>query len=187
MPHFLVDDGLEVLVKRVNSFVGGQGKLVVDFVDGQLNLDATGNAFSVADVAEQVAWMGAAVHSSPSDYQAAYVSARILDLGVSGTSASRNVHTTTSSCRIEFDTELLHDAELAESGKCWRDMFGNPVIVRGFPIPRRADADRGLEVPLDIVAGLTNCRRVVNFAGTTFIKGFAAMLAAVKVVGETAY
>jgi hypothetical protein len=66
-------------------------------------------------------------------------------------------------------------------------MFGNPVVVRGFPIPRRADADTGLEVPLDMVAGLTNCRRVVNFAGMTFIKGFAAMLTAVKVIGDMMY
>ncbi|KAK3339826.1 hypothetical protein B0T25DRAFT_466620 [Lasiosphaeria hispida] len=186
---------LELVQRVFDSKEGGSKKttlgdsteLIVDFVDGQLNLDATGSVFSVAEVAEQVAWIGAALRSSPSDDQAAYVSARILDLRLSGTSVFGNVHTTSGSCRIEFDTELLHDAELAVAGKCWRGMFGNPVIVRGFPIPRRADTDTGLEVPLDMVARLTNCQRVVNFAGTTFIKGFAAMLTAVKVVGDTVY
>ncbi len=35
-----------------------------------------------------------------------------------------------------------------------------------------------------MVAALTNCQRVVNFADMTFVKGFAAMLAAVRVVGD---
>ena len=187
---------LELIQRAVGSKEGGsemqttlsdKTELIVALVDGQLILDAAGNVFSVAEVAEQVAWIGAALRSSPSDDEAAHVSARVLDLSLSGTSASGNVDTTTASCRIEFDTELLHDSEIASAGKCWRGMFGNPVVVRGFPIPRRADADTGLEVPLDMVAGLTNCRRVVNFAGVTFIKGFAAMLTAVKVVGNMVY
>ena len=132
-------------------------ELIVALVDDQLKLEAARNIFSIAEVAEQVAWIGAALRSSPSDSKAAYISARVIDLNLSGTSISGNIDTTTASCRIEFNTDLLHDTELASAGKCWRGMFGDPVIVRGFPIPRRADANTGLEVPLDMVAGLTNC------------------------------
>ncbi|GAB1315215.1 hypothetical protein MFIFM68171_05425 [Madurella fahalii] len=78
---------------------------------------------------------------------------------------------------------------LATVGKCWRGMFRNPVIVRGYPIPCRAasEADTGLEIPLGMIAALTNCQQVVNFAGMTYLKGFAAMLAAVRVVGDVVF
>jgi hypothetical protein len=79
---------------------------------------------------------------------------------------------------------MLHDTDLAMAGKCWRGMFGNPVIVRGYPIRRRAEADTGIEIPLEMVAALTSCQRVVDFAGTTFLKGFAAMLTAARVIGD---
>lgn len=82
---------------------------------------------------------------------------------------------------------MLQDAELGRAGKCWRGMFGNPVIVRGYPIPCRAEADTGLEIPPDMIAALTNCQQVVNFAGMTYLKGFAAMLAAVRVVGDVVF
>lgn len=58
------------------------------------------------------------------------------------------------------------------------------MIVTGFPIPRRPETNTGLEAPLDMMAALTNARRVVNFSGLTFVKGFSAMLAAVRVVGN---
>lgn len=86
------------------------------------------------------------------------------------------------SCRIEFESEPVHHKDILKSaGECWRGMFGNPAIVTGFPIPRQAcsDDDTGLEIPLDMIAALTSCCQVVNFAGMTYLKGFAAMLAAV--------
>lgn len=67
-------------------------------------------------------------------------------------------------------------------------MFRNPVVATGFPIRSRNPSiteNCGMEMSLGLVALLTNCRQVVPFAGTTFLKGFAAMLAAVKIVGDT--
>ena len=80
--------------------------------------------------------------------------------------------------------ETVAAADLPENGSCWRGMFRNPVIVTGYPIPRRSEAEAGLEIPLDMVATLTNCRRLVKFNHTVFLKGFAAVLVAVRVVGD---
>jgi hypothetical protein len=162
--------------------------LVARFIDHSLDLEVTGNVFSVAEIAEQISWIGAALRSSPAEVDAAYSTAHVADL-VCSTSATQNADRiiTFGHCTIEFQTEILRDADLAKAGTCWRGLFGNPVIVRGYPIPCRAEADTGLEIPLDMIAALTNCQRVVNFASTTTLKGFAAMLAAVRVVGDVVF
>jgi hypothetical protein len=60
-------------------------------------------------------------------------------------------------------------------------LFGRPVVVEGFPIPRRSEEDSpGLEIPLNIMAGLTRARRVGSFEGKTVLKGFATMLLPMK-------
>lgn len=157
--------------------------LTAQFVNCSLQLDVVGNKYSVAEVAEQIAWMGAALRSVPDGEDAAYSTAHIAELTTDSMGPTNRTRIS-GQCRIGFALEALGDAHLAGAGRCWRGMFRNPVIVRGYPIPCRADLDTGLEVSLDMVASLTNCQRVVNFAGVTFIKGFAAMLTAVKVVGD---
>lgn len=119
-----------------------------------------------------------------------YCTAHVAKLDIQ-TASQGNVD---GSCHIEFRTERFGDEDLSREGNCWRGMFRNPVIVRGYPILRRPMADTGvdmvdagLEIPLEMVAALTNCRRVVRFADTTFVKGFAAMLAAVRIVGNVVF
>ncbi|KAK4161145.1 hypothetical protein QBC43DRAFT_218302 [Cladorrhinum sp. PSN259] len=158
-------------------------RLTANFRNGKLYLNAVGNVFSIAEVAEQIAWIAAALRSSPSDEEAAYSTPHIDGFRIDNILGGDQIYII-GSCRVGFKMHIIHDSELAKAGKCWRGMFGNPVIVRGYPIPCRPEADTGLEISLDVVAGLTNCQRVVNFANTTFIKGFAAMLAAVRVIGD---
>ncbi|KAK3305182.1 uncharacterized protein B0T15DRAFT_531556 [Chaetomium strumarium] len=169
-----------------SSLLPDRTRLVACFNNHKLSLSVAGNTFSVAEVAEQVAWIGAALRSSPADTAAAYSTAHVtgLDFSIGTTIESADRIITVGCCNIEFKTEILQDTDLATAGRCWRGMFGNPVIVRGYPIRRRAEPDTGLEIPLDMVAALTKCQRVVNFAGTTFLKGFSATLTAVRVVGD---
>ncbi|KAI2606644.1 hypothetical protein GGR54DRAFT_652332 [Hypoxylon sp. NC1633] len=183
---------LELLRKTIQCEVGNcdgvlpdKTRLCARFLDHELLLTAIGNPFSVAEVAEQLAWMGAALRSSPHSTEAAYSCGYIAQLNITSVKgAPNNLH---GHCRIEFSTEILVDDNLARNGKCWRGMFRNPVIATGYPIPRRSEADTGLEIPLEMVAALTNCKRVMGFAGVTFLKGFAAMLAAVRVVGNLVF
>jgi len=68
-------------------------------------------------------------------------------------------------------------------GRCWHGMFCNPVIVKGFPIPRRPRSNTGLEIPLPMAAALTGARRLNNFMDRFFLKSFSAMLAPVEIIG----
>ena len=178
-----LDDG----GSNITTALGDATRLTANFENSKLTLTAVGNVFSVAEVAEQISWIGAALRSSPSDEDAAYCTPHITALRIDKAISAGQAAATSGNCRIGFKLEIVHDNELAKAGKCWRGMFGNPVIVRGYPIPCRPEADTGLEISLDLVSGLTNCQRIVNFAGMTFIKGFAAMLAAVRTIGDVVF
>lgn len=59
-------------------------------------------------------------------------------------------------------------------------MFRNPVLVNGYPIPRRPHTDTGLEIPFNMMAGLIGTQRVNAFKGNLFLKGFSSMLVPVE-------
>ncbi|KAF2194583.1 hypothetical protein K469DRAFT_686592 [Zopfia rhizophila CBS 207.26] len=83
--------------------------------------------------------------------------------------------------RITFLTEVIRMDATAENGECWRNLFRNPAIVRGFPILSRIESDTGVEIPLSIMAGLAEANRVTTFDGQFFVKGFSTMLVPTKV------
>jgi hypothetical protein len=66
------------------------------------------------------------------------------------------------------------------NGTCWHYLVRNPVIVRGFPIPRRENEERGIEMPLGLMAGLGNASRATVFDQGLVIKGHSTMFVPVK-------
>ncbi|GLA98647.1 hypothetical protein AtubIFM57143_006942 [Aspergillus tubingensis] len=80
-------------------------------------------------------------------------------------------------CGIDFKCE---DQEQASSspplGQCWHHLFRNPTVVMGFPIPYRSRQNTGLEIPLNILAGLAQATQVDVFSDKLFIKGFSSLL-----------
>ncbi|KAH8812294.1 hypothetical protein F5884DRAFT_855596 [Xylogone sp. PMI_703] len=81
------------------------------------------------------------------------------------------------SCNIDFkfDDEGQQSPD-SSIGQCWHHLFRNPVIVGGYPIPRRSKHGTGLEIPLNIMAGLAQAQHIDAFNNKLFIKGFSTML-----------
>lgn len=69
-------------------------------------------------------------------------------------------------------------------GNCWHDLFRNPTLVLGYPIPERLQSGYGLEAPLTVIAGLVHTQRATFFGGKLFLKGFSTMLIPTKQSGE---
>lgn len=87
--------------------------------------------------------------------------------------------------RIE---EFLQSSDLnPANGQCWHDMFRNPVVTKGYPIPRRTSRNTGLDIPLNIMAGLARTRRVDHFNNKIFLKGFSTMLVPTERNEDTLY
>jgi hypothetical protein len=81
---------------------------------------------------------------------------------------------------LGFKREKINPKERAGLGTCWHKVFKNPVIVRGFPILARNNDERGLEIPLNIMATLGGADRTTIFGDQLLIKGHATMFVPTK-------
>ncbi|PYH91989.1 hypothetical protein BO71DRAFT_432334 [Aspergillus ellipticus CBS 707.79] len=160
-------------------------KIIAIIHNRYLIRNATGLADSLGEIAEQFSWLMAALRTSYG----------------SGVASSEPCYTFMSSKKMslyreDFSDFLGHKSDglcfisprvcpqdsdkLARKGQCWHALFNNPLVVKGFPIPYRPEPHTGLEIPLDILAGLTQTRRLSYFAERTVIKGFSTMLNAIR-------
>jgi hypothetical protein len=145
-------------------------------------VEALGTGESVAEIGEQLAWLGAALRSSPYEVGVAYCMPYISDVYVNNglQPKSRLLPGTDVLFKIDFNVDSRDEVLKLSNGQCWHNMFRNPVVVKGYPIPRRSEAHTGLEIPLNMMAGLIRTQRIDSFNGKLYIKGFAAMLVPTK-------
>ncbi|KAH8122267.1 hypothetical protein LI328DRAFT_157702 [Trichoderma asperelloides] len=138
-----------------------------------------GVSVSIVEIGELFAWLGAALRTSPRHEGLMYCTPIIRTI-VQDTTSLPNIELRPSSIHviyeIEYITEILPQTLPAANGQCWHDIFKNPVIVRGYPIPRRLEWNTGLEISLNIMAGLAQTQRVNRFKEKIYIKGFSTML-----------
>jgi hypothetical protein len=81
---------------------------------------------------------------------------------------------------LGYKREKISPKERTGLGTCWHKVFKNPVIVRGFPILARNNDERGLEIPLNIMATLGGADRATIFGDQLLIKGHATMFVPTK-------
>jgi hypothetical protein len=79
-------------------------------------------------------------------------------------------------CKINFNIDVIKETGETSNGQCWLRLFRNPVMVKGYPIPRKPAPGMGLEISLDTMAGLLETCRINIFDNKIFIKGFSTML-----------
>lgn len=153
--------------------------LLISLVSETSNVVVTakGTADSVADVAEQLGWLVTAFASSPVDQGITYYKPAISQLN--NTQLPLEVGTADASIfnfAIHCDRHPSGGSYIRSDGKCWQNLFQNPVAVYGYPILRRPHHQPGLEIPLNIMAALLDEELVNTFQDRLYIKGFNAML-----------
>lgn len=131
----------------------------------------------MVEIGEQLGWLVSALRSSASESSISMFCPTVerFHRGAD-TSQPFSCHIGTSCIgEAPFRREL-------RNGECWHKMFRNPVVVWGYPIPRRHDLETGtgLEIPLDMLVALTDASGVSEFDDKTFIKGYSAMLIPTK-------
>lgn len=157
--------------------------------DSKFMVHVLGTESSVIEIAEQLAWLGAALCTSP--YESGIA---VCTPSISGTShvASSEIDERGHGSGIQIKqppvkaqfklTFSFHPLVTDHSnGQCWQSLFLNPVLVGGYPITRRLEAVKGLELSLDVIAALLQASRVTWFGATPFIKGFSALVTSTKV------
>ncbi|KAF5560177.1 nucleoside phosphorylase [Fusarium napiforme] len=155
---------------------------LVAWINGsKVMVQTTGSAASISETGEQLAWLGAALRSSPHPHGLSYCTPSIRSMHRDPEMPQAVV------CIIGFELEQRLEPPDNENGHCWHGIFRNPVVVNGFPILPKLERNTGLEMPLNIMAGLARADRVDQFNDKVYIKGFSTMLVPTKQVKEVVY
>ncbi|KAL3252159.1 hypothetical protein ABHI18_010239 [Aspergillus niger] len=142
-------------------------------------VEVTGIEGSIAEIGEQLAWLGSVLRSSPHDSRISYCTPFVSNASVEDvpTPLSQTPTLTRVSCTIDFKVDEQEQASSSPPlGQCWHDLFRNPTVAMGFPIPYRSRKYTGLEIPLNILVGLAQAKQVDVFSDKLFIKGFSSLL-----------
>lgn len=145
-------------------------------------VSALGTADSLVEVGQQFAWLGAALRSSPYPTDIAEctpIITTVLQTSEVPADDLKQKKLTNIFWKISYKIQKSTSPE-RQPGQCWRGMFRNPVIVQGYPILAKHERSLGLEMPLNMMAGLIGSSQVTTFDEKTFVKGFSAMLVAVR-------
>ncbi|KAH8688668.1 hypothetical protein GQ44DRAFT_696068 [Phaeosphaeriaceae sp. PMI808] len=162
--------------------VGGT-KLTAWIQESRFMVEAFGTASSVAEVGEQLAWLGAALRSSPFESGVTYCTPSLCKISHPNRKPEAPIEPQPL-YKIDYTIEKAKEQVETMNGQCWRHLFRNPVVVNGYPIPWRPQRNTGLEIPLRLMVALAQARHVTTFDGKLFIKGFCTMLIPTKHVGD---
>ncbi|KAK2609901.1 hypothetical protein N8I77_003373 [Diaporthe amygdali] len=148
----------------------GNAKVSAQFIENdQFVLNVNGVADVIAEVAEQIAWLAGSLQQSSLAFGPVSCRPRV-----------QNITTLVKHFRVDFhyvfDKNDFNGAKPNDNGHCWYGMFRNPVVVTGYPILRRPTGNPGLEVPLNVMAGLIGGQRINELMGNRYIKGLRSML-----------
>ncbi|KAF3258160.1 hypothetical protein TWF217_005852 [Orbilia oligospora] len=160
----------------------------------ELIAEAVGTKDSVAEIGQQLAWLCTALSSSPLETGVvAFIplikNSQSPNSRERGTTtpptdprglAHANLNLPTFSFRLHFNTEEREQNIIPPNGQCWHNMFRDPVVVKGYPIPWRLNLKTRLEIPLKMMAGLARSHYIQAFDGHIFIKGFSTLLIPTK-------
>ncbi|KAK8092464.1 uncharacterized protein PG998_014949 [Apiospora kogelbergensis] len=150
------------------------------FSDELLEVRVSGLADFVAEIGEQLSWLGAAMRPSPDDcYQIAECTPTIYCALPSHNNRSGQV------CEISFPVMIHVTPPQAINGQCWHSLWYKPVVAKGFPIPERPILGTGLEVPLPLMAALTRTQYINTYHSKPFLKGFSVMLVPTETSNDT--
>jgi len=146
-------------------------KTFVKFIIGSpLRVEVRGSADSIAEVTEQIAWLGAALRASDTEEDLSICSPSVDVLRLN----QSTIDSPKLSCYLSFKThKVMPDPKAASAGQCWHKLFRNPVVVQGYPIPRRSQYNSGLEIPVNMMSRLADSPRLHQYMGKHLLKGFS--------------
>jgi hypothetical protein len=72
------------------------------------------------------------------------------------------------------------ELDVDQEAGCWRDMFRNPVLALGYPVPIRAHGEVGLEMSAPMLVTVARAPWATVFDGGLVLKGFSTMAVAVE-------
>ncbi len=169
----------------LRSVVSSGAQIGKEFSDGttmqaaaqnsEFVLTATGPPDTVVEIGEQLAWVASALRSSGPRAASVIPSVgRVIQTGQTPSCVSMTIE-------LEFSLSSEEKSPANDrNGECWQMLFSESTTVQGYPIQQRSGPISGLEMPIGLMAKLTETKRISVFKGRPFIKGFDIMLFAAE-------
>lgn len=150
------------------------------------HFEATGTKYDLTEIAEQLFWLTSALQSKDcSDSEApstANVVAKVQNEYFVASNAlpphgSDGMLIGTIECEVVYSISTPSGPDFPISnGNCWYPLFEYRRIVEGYPIPARPNAQKGLEISLEMMTALASADHVAAFCDTLIIKGLSTLL-----------
>ncbi|KAH8670678.1 hypothetical protein BGZ61DRAFT_108856 [Ilyonectria robusta] len=134
--------------------------LVVGRSGSNMVVKASGPAYFIAECGEQLAWLACA-SSTAFRNRLSRVTPLIDIIRVGPTTPQSSSYR--GMCRVGFVINDLVNPELAMPSvtqSCWQSVVGRQNLIHGYPIARRPDGYRGLEVSLVVLLYLVQAKEV---------------------------
>jgi hypothetical protein len=144
-----------------------------------------GGQAALTELCEQLAWLGAALRTSPFQHGICLTTSHIKaskDDYFIGSIPSIRVHI---GFTLNSPVTLSLDKSNTVSGTCWHELFHNPVIANGFPILARHENEEGLELPADMMSALAEAHFATRYDTTILLKGICTMLVPTRQTGRS--
>lgn len=144
---------------------------------GALRLDVTGTKYAIADIAEQLAWLGSTLRVPDQQRQICICHAELSSVPLETEETPDETF-----FRMQFhQSPLALEKEALVSGQCWKGFFQRLTVARGYPVPSRPKEFHGLDIPIGIAAQIIGGKQINLSDSGLLIKGFGTALFPSKV------
>jgi hypothetical protein len=151
----------------------GKDSLTFRLVEDHLQVTINAPIPVVIEAAGLLCWLGAVCRASDSPDSRSYCTPVIRK-----TTVESEVQTYTISYPQRPHDEVEDEED--STPKSWQLLGRNPCIARGFPIPRRDQQQKGVEVPFTLMADL-GCANSLNiYDDQLILKGISSMYVPVE-------
>ncbi|KAI0402500.1 hypothetical protein F4802DRAFT_575304 [Xylaria palmicola] len=162
--------------KKLSFSTPSRLTLEASIFDGtSIVVTASGLPYFVAEVGEQLAWLGSALRPSVPKTGISVCTPYL----VPGSPISHNPPDKVNFV-IEYKINQCCLSEEKSNGQCWSYLFSDPIIAGGFPVFHRPESDTGLEMPLGLMVAMMGTKYLDTFNSKVYIKGFNTMLVPAK-------
>ncbi|CZR65722.1 uncharacterized protein PAC_15622 [Phialocephala subalpina] len=152
-------------------FSAPESGIIVNLLEKSLLV--TGSEDFIVMVAQQIAWLVSACRASS------------LGLGYSHVSFREDASRFLLPLRTFHISSEVLPLTSEDPGSCWNEVVGSSTIVTGFPIPERHNNEKGLELPLEVMAGLGGVPLATQFDGGYLLKARSIAFAPVERNGDS--
>lgn len=178
-----------------------------------LTIAVQGSRGAIAEVAEQLAWITAALRRPPENPASVWQCTPTIACNtcddffenpagnpvhvdnldscgrtslLSNSKADRTRSRENDACHrfsVHFSYELVGESPYS-IGMCWLPILQGLSMVQGFPIRRRPVTQLGIELDLSTMACLVGTEYVQIYSENTYLKGYSAMLSATETIDD---